>query len=490
MSDSLDGSVEALALLREAYSAESFRQNGHRLVDMLADHLQSSLSGEQDQTIPWHEPADSREFWAEFAEQSPTPEEFTEQFVNRSVRISDPRFIGHQICQPVPNAVLASMVVETLNNGSGVYEMGMAGTGMEHHVISTVANAFGFSREAQGFMTSGGTLANLTALLAARSIRGAGQDWDEGSEQRYAVLVSEQAHYCVDRAVRIMGWGEGGIIRVPCNDAFQMRTELLPDLFASAEAESRKVIAVVGSACSTSTGSFDDLQSIAEFCDQHSLWFHVDGAHGAALAFSKKHRQRLNGLEHADSVVIDFHKMLMTPVLSSAIVFRRGEDSFRAFSVKADYLFARDAGQLDEYNLARRTFECTKSVLSARIYSTLAIHGTELLEANIDRLQALGGALADCINDHEAFELLVQPETNIVCFRYNGPVENETLEECNNRIREALKCQGAYYIVKTKLDGQTWLRCTVANPFTQVSDFEGLLARLSQLAQTSAAQVE
>lgn len=475
---------DKLELLKKAYDPEAFREQGHKLVDQLADHLAASLNGKQEQTIPWQEPEESVAFWRDFAAGSgATTETFAQEFLSRSVRISDPRFLGHQICEPVPTAQLASLAVEMLNNGSGVYEMGMAGTGMEKYVIGQVAEAFGFSDSADGFMTSGGTLANLTAMLAARAARGNGEDWRGGTEgSKYAILVSDQAHYCVDRAIRIMGWGEAGLILVPTNDRFQMRTELLPELLAQAKAEGRQVLGVVGSACSTSTGSFDDLRAIGEFCQANDLWFHVDGAHGAALAFSKTHRSKLAGIELADSVVIDFHKMMMTPVLSSALIFRNGDDSFRAFSIEAEYLFARDAGQLDQYNLARRTFECTKSVLSARVYSTFAIHGAELFDANIDRLHQLAEEFAAMVELHPHFELCVEPETNIVCFRYSGPSLEASQSECNDRIRDDLIREGVYYIVKTKLHGETWLRCTVANPFTSKEELNGLLKRLMELA--------
>ena len=473
-----------LERLRKAYDPEAFREQGHQLIDQLADHLSASLKGEQTQTIPWQEPEESVSFWRDFAAGSgATSESFAREFLSRSVRISDPRFLGHQICEPVPTAQLASLTVEMLNNGSGVYEMGMAGTGMEKFVIGRVARAFGFPDSADGFMTSGGTLANLTAMLAARAARGSGKDWQAGTESNsYAILVSDQAHYCVDRAIRIMGWGEDGLILVPTNDRFQMRTELLPELLSQAKAGGRQVLGVVGSACSTSTGSFDDLQAIGEFCQANDLWFHVDGAHGAALAFSETHRGKLAGIELADSVVIDFHKMMMTPVLSSALVFRKAEDSFRAFSIEAEYLFARDAGQLDQFNLARRTFECTKSVLSARVYSTFAIHGGELFEANIDRLHQLATEFAAMVESHPHFELCVEPETNIVCFRYTGPNSDSNPSECNDRIRDELIREGEYYIVKTRLHGETWLRCTVANPFTSEEEFNGLLKRLMELA--------
>lgn len=466
------------SILRDAYSAEQFRESAHRIVDLLADHLAGSLAGEHRHSLPWLEPEQSLEHWSRIAEQRVSVEELCRQLIERSVRISDPKFMGHQICSPAPTAILAGFITDFLNNGSGVYEMGMAGTAMEKAVIRAVAERFGFPEGSDGFMTSGGTLANLTALLAARSVKDSTTDsWNTGTQEPLAILVSEQAHYCVDRAAKIMGWGEAGVIHVPTNQNFQMDVSQLAETLAAAESRGRKVISVVGSACTTSTGSFDDLQAIGEFCRDKDLWFHVDGAHGGAIAFSGKHRHLLRGIELADSVSIDFHKMLMTPVLTSAVVFRRKLDSFRAFSVEADYLFSKNsegAGELDEYNLAKRTFECTKTMMSTKIFSVLAVHGPELLEANIDHLHEQTQRLAEMLEEHEQFQLAVQPQTNIVCFRYCvGP--ESMWSELNLWIREQLVREGKHYIVKTTLRGDAWLRCTIANPFSTEREMSDLL---------------
>lgn len=468
--------------LSSAYRPETFRQQGHALIDMLADQMAASYGAEQDRTIPWQSPEESFRFWNQFADTNPKLTELLGEVIRRSIRISDPRFIGHQICTPAPDTILASLVADFANNGNGVFEMGIAGVAMEKHVLDVIAHQMGMEKTAGGVMTSGGTLGNLTALLCARSIKAPEDVWRHGQSGRLALMVSEQAHYCIERAVGIMGWGTEGIIRVPTNDRFQMRVDQMPGLLDDARRAGKQVIAVVGSACTTSTGSFDDLTAIAQFCKANDLWFHVDAAHGGALAFSPTFRHRLAGIELADSVVIDFHKMLMTPVLASAVIMRRAEDGFQTFRQQADYLFEQ-AEDLNWHDLAQRTFECTKSMMALKIYTLLAVRGSELLAANVDQLMQTTQKLVSLIDPRPDLELAVRPDCNIVCFRYTGCSPDQRCK-INAEIRKRMIESGEYYIVQTKLHDETWLRCTVTNPMTTANELSGMLDQVELLAKT------
>jgi L-2,4-diaminobutyrate decarboxylase len=471
-------------ILQQAYDPESFRKLGHELVDQLADQLAAAQQG-RGKAIPYTPPASEQAYWEADWQQGPqdNPIAFFQQILDRSVQLHHPRYMGHQVCPPAPLATLSNLVDGMLNNGAAVYEMGMAATALEQLVIKEVATAMGFESSAGGVLTSGGTLANLTALLAARAIKCPDPVWTEGHKAPLALMVSEEAHYCVDRAVRIMGWGEAGIIKVPADEQYRMRHELLPEYLAKARAEGKQVIAVVGSACSTSTGSFDNLSAIADFCEAEGLWLHVDGAHGAALAFSKQYRSVVQGLERADSVAMDFHKMLMTPVLATALIFRNGQHAYRTFSQRAQYLWE---GQTEEewHNLAKRTFECTKYMIGMKVYSLLRTYGTELWTAYVDRVVGNGQLFSRLLQAEAPFELAVEPSCNIVCFRYRAEGMDEAgLNALNARIRQQLLEEGQFYIVQTMLRGELFLRVTLTNPFTSEADLQALLQRCATVAE-------
>lgn len=465
-------------ILKKAYDPEGFREQGHDLIDRMADALKKAQSGDSP-AIRYQDPTQAWNYWTGAQHSSQHPVDLLEYTLGKGVQLHSPRYMGHQISPPVPITALAGLVNDFMNNGMGVYEMGGVGVPLERLVCQIVGRHLGFTEAADGVLTSGGTLANLTALLTARSVKAPEPVWTEGHRRPLALLVSEQAHYCVDRAVRIMGWGEGGIIKVPCDKQFRMRTELLEDFLAKAREEGKEVIAVVGSACSTATGAFDDLEAIADFCERNDLWLHVDGAHGAATAFSGTYRHLVLGIERADSVAMDFHKMLLTPAIATALIYKEGNDAYKTFAQRADYLW-EESEDPEWFNLAKRTFECTKAMYSLKWYSLYQTYGPELLDQYVSRVIDTTRTLARHIEKHPHFELAIPPQCNIICFRYVNGQSPDKLNDLNRRIRRQLLEDGTFYIVQTQLDGTVYLRCTLSNPFTDEEHLDGLLRLIEE----------
>lgn len=462
--------------LEKAYASNHFRTLGHQMVDLLADYLEQLP---EQKVLHVQPPEELYEQWSERLEQGPHPEiSWLKSLLRQTVQVPHPHYMGHQISPPVPLSALMSLVDGLVNNGMGVYEMGQAGTVIERLVVKHVAKQMGFTDTADGVLTSGGSLGNLTALLTARSRT---EVWEKGSQSQLALMVSEEAHYCVSRAVKIMGWGSEGIIKVPVDQQYRMKTELLAPYLQKAREAGKKVIAVVGSACSTSTGSFDNLEEIAAFCKQNDLWFHVDAAHGGGLCFSSRHKQLLNGIEQADSVVMDFHKMLLTPSVATALIYKNGADSYRAFQTKAEYLWEKEAEQ-EWHNLAKRTFECTKLMMGLKVYSILQYYGPSLWEEYLDKVMENGQILAQIIEEHPEFELATWPSCNIVCFRYvEKNQEASVLNQWNTALRKSMLQDGTFYIVQTTLDGKVYLRTTLTNPFTTARHIGEMVNMLTNL---------
>jgi L-2,4-diaminobutyrate decarboxylase len=476
-------------LINQAYSADNFRKQGHALIDTLADYLAEASDQKQDGVvIPWNTPEQQLTYWQEDFAKPPMGEPLNlfKDVMAKSIQVHRRRYLGHQTTPTLPATVLAQTVTALLNQGMGVYEMGMVGNTLEKILTEQLAQKFGFGAEASGFITSGGSLGNLTALLAARAA--ATDVWRRGyeSEPRPAIMVSEEMHYCVDRAVRIMGLGAEGIIKVPVNEHFQLRTDLLEQYYEQATAAGKQVICVVGCAGSTSTGSYDDLEAIAAFSQKHGIWFHIDGAHGAPAAFSPTYAHLVKGIEKADSVVVDYHKMMMTPSLSTALIFKNGSNAYKTFSQRAQYLWSEQEAE-EWYNGGKRSFECTKAMSALSVYTIYRTFGEDIFRENIEKLFGLADKFAALIRDNKNFELAHEPQCNIVCFRYKGDGD---LSRLNSHIRQLLLEEGYFYIVQTILNGQLYLRVSLMNPLSTEKELRELLEEIEKKgAQLSEANV-
>ncbi len=480
------------ASLEHLYDPERFRTQGHALIDILADQLSASLQGIPDKVIPKESPEEVFQFWENDAENSPNDNlfDYFQAIIGQSTLLHHNRYIGHQVAVPAPDSMLAELLGAYLNNGMAVYEMGAAGTAIEQLVVRHLGKQLGWDDQAGGVLTSGGSLANLTALLAIRQIQGKVDVWKKGTDRQFAIMVSEQAHYCVDRAARIMGWGEKGVIKIPVNSHFQMRTELLEAYLNEAKQQDITVLGVVGSACTTSTGTYDPLLAISKFCQKYNLWFHVDGAHGAAVMYTDTYKSLISGIEHADSVVIDLHKMLMTPALTTALVFKNGLHSFQTFSQKADYLLEEEVEE-EWHNIARRTVECTKFIMGVKFYTLLRTHGTSIFDQYVNTCYDLARSFADLIQQTDNWELATRPQSNIVCFRWmKSSIESSYINTLTRKVRQISREEGYFYLVQTVLHGNVYLRTTIMNPFTTIEDLksllnylEGIYSRLAQIPE-------
>lgn len=470
--------------LERLYSRERFQEQAQILLDLLGKHLDQTQSGTQEKVLNWNKPEDELQFWKDFAQEtekefagSSLPDFFSNTLAH-TIHTHHPRYVGHQVTSPAPPTTLTAMLGALLNNGMAVYEMGMAPTALERIVTDRLCQQIGFDQNSRGLLTSGGTLANLTALLMARQSRVSYDVWQTGLQNQLGILVSEEAHYCVDRAAKIMGLGEAGILSVPVTEDYAMDTKALQEVYQKAVADGIEVFALVGSAPSTATGVYDPLKEQAAFAKENGLWFHVDAAHGGAAIFSEEYKHLMKGAEQADSVVIDGHKMMLMPTLTTALLYKNGADGHQTFSQKASYLL-EDTAEEDWYNGAKRTFECTKTMTSLHWYLLMELYGIDVFDEYVTRQYDLGKRFAELIDADPDFELGLFPQSNIVCFRYvqSGMTEKE-LNGLNAQIRQKALEEGRFYLVQTRLKEKQFLRCTLMNPFTTPVHLQELLDHL------------
>lgn len=461
--------------------ADTLRSEGARVLEMLARHLEEARAP----TTPV--PVMPRERAAALAARFP-PEfssegdgalvEHIARAVASSTRLHAPRFVGHQVATPLPPAALCDFVASFMNNGMAVYEMGPAATAMERAVLRFMTRVSGLPEAtSSGVLTSGGSLGNLTALLAARQAQAKriGFDaWRRGmkSGPQLVVFVAETAHYSVARAARILGLGDDGVVSVDVDAALRMVPAALERAIEEQRRKKREPICVVASAGSTAVGAVDPLGAVADICEREKLWMHVDGAHGASLLLSDTHGAKLNGIERADSIVWDAHKLMMMPALVTAVLFRSASAGAGAFAQEAGYLFD-DTDDNAADDVGRRTVECTKRMMSLKLYACLRAYGTRFFAEHVDRCCALASSLAAKVRARGG-EVLAEPSMNIVCFRpptRDRAGDGGRLAALRKRILE----DGRFYIVQLHWRGALWLRCTLSHPGTTDADLDALV---------------
>jgi L-2,4-diaminobutyrate decarboxylase len=318
-------------------------------------------------------------------------------------------------------------------------------------------------------LTSGGAQANLTALLAARQQTAGWNIWKEGisSGPPLRILASEHAHYSVSRAAGIMGLGVDAVVKIAADDQGRMSVPALAEMHRQTAGYGARILAVVATAGCTPTGSIDPLAEIGAYCREQNLWLHVDGAHGASALLSAQNRSALRGIELADSVVWDGHKLLYMPAAVSAVLFRNPAHSYAAFAQEASYLFQGHSNEEETYNVSYRTLECTKRMMGLKLWAAFSLYGATGLGELVDKVFATARLLAEKLQSAPDFELLMPPQTNIVCFRHGSGDQSG--------LRKSLVESGAFHLTQVNLHGKVWLRATLMNPFTAESDLDALL---------------
>jgi L-2,4-diaminobutyrate decarboxylase len=411
--------------------------------------------------------------------------QFTDAYLDNIINLHQPGYMGHQVAVPHPSASLGALIDGLTNNPMAIYEMGPGAAAIEWFVINWMLEKIGWTPApvevghradgtfGGGVLTHGGSLANLTALIAARSALRP-DAWHQGDQGDLAVIAPESNHYSIDRAVGILGIGTRNIYRVPCDHRGAIRPETLPRTLARIQSDGRAPLVLVANACSTAVGVYDPLRPIGEFCREHGIWLHVDGAHGAAALLSNEYRHRLDGVELASSLTWDAHKMMRTPSVCAALLVRDHRAIDSAFSQQASYLF-HDKEQ-PGFDFLHRAVECTKSAMGLKFFMVLAALGEQGLARYVEHQYRLAAQVHDYLKGLDGIDVAVTPESNILCLRLPGT------DAYQLALRDAILDHGDFYITSTEFKGRRWLRLVFMNPETTLDDVKRLVAQIRAIA--------
>lgn len=458
------------------YDPAVYRQNVQTACELLARHLDDSLRGKGKVLVQdgIEDIARQLDFDRVVARGGADVGALVSVLLENSNKLHHPGYIGHQVAVPMAGAAVADLVNGSTNNSMPVYEMGPAASALERKLIGWALGKVGWQAEGSGVMTHGGSLSNLTCLLAARA-SALPDAWEKGVPPGCCILVPESSHYSNGKAAAVMGLGMAGALKIPVDGEFRVPLAALVRTYEDAVKAGKKVLAVVANACATATGSYDDLKAIGRFCREKKVWLHVDGAHGAGAVITKRYRHYYDGIELADSMTWDTHKMMATSALCGMALFKKKSAMLKTFSQEATYIF--NSFEKPGEDISVNTLECTKSMLSLKLFFNLALVGEEGLSALVEDLYDRTMGFYRLISSRPGFSCLCKPDANILCFRYG---EDSALQD---RIRQKLVLEGDTYITRATVHGKSYLRLSVMNPYTEERHVVAMCERVEQLAK-------
>lgn len=472
---------------------QAFKAMAAVVVEKLKDYLTKSQLGAGKVLVqqPIAELAESMQLEKWIKKGGFTPQaasEFLDTYLLNTQHLHHPHYIGHQVAVPHVASGMADFIHGVINSPASIYEMSPSAIAIEQVVVNWMLDKVGWfngdklsdmqrvTGNGGGILTHGGSAANLTALLAARAAI-APEAWEEGTPNDLVVLGSEVAHYCIARAVSIMGMGKKAMLPVAVNEWEVLKAEDLIPVYQRAKNEGKRVMAVVANACATATGLYDPIDEIGHFCEENGLWFHVDGAHGASALVSPSERHFLKGVKRANSLVWDTHKMLRTSALCAAVLFKDYQTLGTTFQQKGSYLF------YDKEEVGRDTIsyslECTKAAIGTKLFWVLAAMGEQNMAQFIDNQYQITRTFKQIIEQHPDFNCPYVPESNILCFQYT---KFGTANDFQLAIQNEIVKRGNFYITSSEVRGTRYLRLTVINPLTKNQHIHSLMDEIIKVA--------
>jgi aromatic-L-amino-acid/L-tryptophan decarboxylase len=401
-----------------------------------------------------------------------------------------PRFFGYVASPSTPIGAYADLIASALNANITCWRSGPAGTELEQLVVRWLGALIGYDTHAKGLLTSGGSTANMIALLVA-SRRSLGSEasrkglWNSGPP--LIVYASEEVHMSIAKAADILGLGRDQVHVVACDDRQRMRVDSLRQQIENDLRNGLRPCCVVASAGTVNTGVVDPLETIADVATQFDLWFHVDGAYGAPGILDERKKHLFRGLERADSVSLDPHKWLYVPVDAGCLLFRDPSPVKATFSTEdADYIKVHGHSDDEAFAYWDYGVELSRRFRALKVWLTLSYYGVRRIAEAVSNDISLAAYMGELVANAEDFQLLAPVELSICCFRYvpEGWTRSDVrLDRLNERIMSRVQTSGRAYLSNATVDGHFALRACITNFRTTRSDIELTLETIRDAAR-------
>jgi aromatic-L-amino-acid/L-tryptophan decarboxylase len=402
-----------------------------------------------------------------------------------------PRFFGYVASPSTPIGAYADLIASALNANITCWRSGPAGTELEQLVVRWLGSLIDYNAEAKGLLTSGGSMANMIALLVA-SRRKLGADasrkglWNANHGSPLIIYASEEAHMSIAKAADILGLGRDQVHVVACDDRQRMRVNSLRQHIENDLRNGLRPCCVVASAGTVNTGVVDPLNEIASVAAEFDLWFHVDGAYGAPGILDERRKHLFRGLERADSVSLDPHKWLYVPVDAGCLLFRDPNPVKATFSTEdADYIKVHGHSDDEAFAYWDYGVELSRRFRALKVWLTLSYYGVRRIAEAVSNDISLAAYMGELVKAADDFELLAPVELSICCFRYVPPGRNTDLDQLNELIMSRVQTSGRAYLSNATVNGHFALRACITNFRTTKSDIEMTLETIRDAARSS-----
>ncbi|GAA4997365.1 lysine decarboxylase DesA [Streptomyces siamensis] len=397
-------------------------------------------------------------------------DELEEVYLRDAVYFHHPRYLAHLNCPVVIPAVLGEAVLSAVNSSLDTWDQSAGGTLIERKLIDWTNERVGLGPAADGVFTSGGSQSNLQALLLAR------EEAKSDNPAKLRIFASEVSHFSVKKSAKLLGLSADSVVSVPVDHDKRMQTVALARELDRCKRDGLVPMAVVATAGTTDFGSIDPLPEIAELCSQYGVWMHVDAAYGCGLLTSLRNRDRLGGIERADSVTVDYHKSFFQPVSSSALLVR-DTATLRHATYHAEYLNPRRMVQERIPNQVDKSLQTTRRFDALKLWMTLRVMGADGIGELFDEVCDLAEEGWRILAADPRFDVVVRPSLSTLVFRHipSAVTDPADIDRANLYARKALFASGDAVVAGTKVGARQYLKFTLLNPETTADDITAVL---------------
>jgi glutamate/tyrosine decarboxylase-like PLP-dependent enzyme len=477
------------------FSSEERRQLGYRLIDRIDQYFASldnrTVQPSASERALIRAPLPLPELGADAAL---VLDDLCHEMIDKGFHIPSANYFGLMNPTPTYMAVLAEALVAALNPQLASVARSQFASTLEAETINWIASRFGWHKPigaeptppgfatCDGTFTSGGNEANFTGLALAIShhFPNAIEDGIATIGARPVFYASSESHHSLEKSAGLLGLGRKALRRIPVNDSLRLDTARLILQIEADYACGFVPFCIVATAGTTSSGAIDDLNALAFIAQRYGLWLHVDGAYGAAAAFSDKYRSLLSGIERADSITVDPHKWLAMPFAAGIILTRHASMLEHTFSVASPYMpRAERGGMIDNFKVSA---QWSRRMNSLKLWLTLRVHGRKAYEVMMENQMQLASSMRAWIESSEHFELAAPQTLPIVNFRLRGISDSE-IEHAHRTFIDEFNRDGRYWISCTRVRGKSVLRMMVISYLSTAEHLAGLQQALQSAAQ-------